>query len=119
MVRVLIIENDRQNRALITFILEKNGFDVLEAINGQAGVQLAIMERPDLILMDIQLPIMNGFKATEILRKNNETKDIPIIAVTAHVMNGDWQKAFKTGFTDYLIKPFSISDFLTLVNEYV
>lgn len=119
MVRILIIENDKHTREMITFILQKNGFEVLEAINGQAGVEMAISEKPDLVLMDIQLPIMNGFKATKLIRKNKETKNLPIIAVSAHALNGDREKAFNVGFTDYLIKPFSIAKFLTVVNGYM
>ncbi|MFX0020966.1 MAG: response regulator [Candidatus Hermodarchaeota archaeon] len=119
MVKILIVENDKNNRELIAFILKKRGFEVLEAINGQAGVEMAIKENPDLILMDIELPIMNGFKATETLRKNKETKDVPIIAVSGHAQNGHADKAFNLGFTDYLIKPFSIAKFLMVVNSHI
>ena len=119
MANILIVENDKNNREMIAFLLKKNGFKVLEAINGQAGVEMAINEKPDLILMDIQLPIMNGFEATKLLRKNKDTKDLPIIAVSTLALNGDREKAFNVGFTDYLIKPFSIAKFLTVVNGYV
>ncbi len=91
----------------------------MEAINGKAGVEMAINIKPDLILMDIQLPIMNGFEATKLLKKNKDTKDLPIIAVSTLALSGDREKAFNVGFTDYLIKPFSIVKFLTVVNGYI
>ncbi len=119
MAKILIVENHKNNREMIAFLLKKNGFKVLEAINGKAGVEMAINIKPDLILMDIQLPIMNGFEATKLLRKNKDTKDLPIIAVSTLALNGDREKAFNVGFTDYLIKPFNIVKFLTVVNGYI
>lgn len=119
MPKILLVEDDKNNRDLITYILEKKGFEVLQAINGQAGVEMAINEKPDLILMDIELPIINGFKAIEILRKNKETKNLPIIAVSGYAQNGDRDKAFNFGFTNYLIKPFSIAKLLMVVSSYI
>lgn len=119
MKKVLLVENDINSREFIATLLKKNGLEVFEAINGEAGVQLALIEKPDLILMDIQLPLMDGFKATDLLRNRKETKNLPIIAVSAHVMNGDRQRAFDVGFTDYIMKPFAISKFLEVVKRYL
>jgi CheY-like chemotaxis protein len=103
--RVLIIEDNKKNRLLTRDILEYYGYEVIEANDGQEGLKLARQKLPDLILMDIQMPLMDGFTAAGILKSEPATKDVKIIALTSLAMRGDREKIIAAGFDGYIAKP--------------
>jgi len=119
MKRVLVIEDNDINLYLMRTILEKLGHHVIEAQDGINGVKLAKMERPDLILMDIQLPGLDGYEATKKIRAMEETKDIPIIAITSYAMVGDKEKILAAGCTAYLEKPIKPKFFIEELKKYI
>ncbi|MQA91914.1 MAG: response regulator [Gemmatimonas sp.] len=102
---VLLVEDNEDNRTVYRTILEHFGYGVIEARNGEDGIRLAREEHPDLILMDISIPVIDGWEATRILKREEETKDIPIIALTAHALATDRMKAEEVGCDGYLAKP--------------
>jgi two-component system cell cycle response regulator DivK len=105
MPRILLVEDNEMNRDMLSRRLLRRGYDVVIALDGEAGVTMAASERPDLILMDMSLPVLDGWEATRRLKGTPETAAIPIIALTAHVMAGDRDKAFEAGCDDYDAKP--------------
>ncbi|HER23699.1 MAG TPA: response regulator, partial [Candidatus Atribacteria bacterium] len=105
MKRILIIEDNETNIYLISFILKKNGYEVLEAKTGEEGIELALKEKPNLIIMDIQLPGIDGLETTKRIRESKEDKGIPIIALTSYAMTGDRERALSAGCNGYLEKP--------------
>lgn len=105
MKNVLIIEDNDDNMALITFILESAGYRTMPAMTGMAGVEAAKRERPDFIILDIQLPDIHGDQVAQILRATPETRDIPIIAMTSFAMAGDRERLLASGCTAYIEKP--------------
>lgn len=111
MAKILIIEDNPQNLYLETFILEKNGHEVIQAQNGETGIALAKKVRPSLILLDIQLPGMDGYAVARELRKNPAIVHIPIIAVTSYAMAGDRDRILAAGCTDYIEKPINPDTF--------
>jgi len=115
---VLIVEDDLQNRQLVKDLLNIKGYDTIEATNGEEGIAIAKAEKPDLILMDIQMPVMDGIRALEILKGDPETREIPVVAVTAYAMKEDRQKYLDARFDDYVSKPFGTREFLQKVAEY-
>ena len=103
---VLIVEDDHDNRQIYSTILEHGGYRVLVAHDGEEGLRYARAERPDLILMDLSMPVLGGWEAIRLLKSDPETADIPTCAISAHVlMEGDYQRAIDAGFTAYLTKP--------------
>jgi len=108
---ILIIEDNEQNLYLETFILEKNGHEILQARSGERGIALAAEVCPALILLDIQLPGMDGYAVARELRKTPECKDIPIVAVTSYAMPGDRDRALEAGCSDYIEKPINPETF--------
>jgi two-component system, cell cycle response regulator DivK len=104
MKKILVVEDLELNRDLIVQLLEDT-YEVLTAADGAEGIQLAVHERPDLILMDLSLPIIDGWEATRRIKANAALQDIPIIALSAHAMMGDQEKALQCGCDDYLSKP--------------
>lgn len=112
---VLVVEDDPKNLKLVRYLLEANGYKTIEATDGRMGVESAIMNRPDLILMDIQMPYMDGIEATRILKAHPETKDIPIVALTSYVMEGDEERIMKAGFEWYISKPIDTREFIKKV----
>ena len=102
---VLLVEDNEDNRTVYRTILEHFGYGVVEARNGEDGVKMARERRPDLILMDISIPVIDGWEATKILKTGEDTKDIPIIALTAHALATDRAKAEEVGCDGYLAKP--------------
>ena len=115
--RILIIEDQEDNRAIMRDLLTGAGFELIEAVNGEEGVKLAESERPDLILMDIQLPIIDGYEATRQIRAIVDLKSIPIIAVTSYALSGDEAKTREAGCNGYVAKPFSPRQLLAKVRE--
>ena len=103
--RILVVEDQPDSRRIMRDLLGSAGFEVLEATSGGEGVRMAAQERPDLILMDLQLPVIDGLEATRRIKAKAALRAIPIIAVTAHAMRGDREKALANGCDDYLSKP--------------
>lgn len=104
MKKILVVEDVEFNRDLLVQLLEDE-YEILTAIDGAAGIELAEREHPDLILMDLSLPVIDGWEATRRIKANQSVRDIPIIALTAHAMRGDAERALKCGCDDYLSKP--------------
>ncbi len=117
--RILIIEDHEDNREIMRVTLGAAGFEVIEAVTGDAGVAMAESERPDLILMDIQLPGIDGYEATRIIKANPALRHIPIIVVTSYALSGDEVKAKEAGCNAYLAKPFRPRELLAMVCEFV
>ncbi len=117
--KVLVIEDNPMNRQLAVDLLEVAGFAVLQAETAEKGIELAKAELPDLILMDISLPGMDGLAATGILKQDPDTKDIPIVALTAHAMKGDEEKALSAGCIDYITKPIDTKSFPKTVGRFI
>jgi two-component system cell cycle response regulator DivK len=111
MAKILIIEDNEQNLYLETFILQKNGHEIIQARNGETGIGLAAKTLPALILLDIQLPGMDGYTVAKELRKNPAIAHIPIIAVTSYAMDGDRDRILEAGCTDYIEKPINPDTF--------
>ncbi len=103
--RILLVEDNEMNRDMLSRRLQRKGYEVLIAVDGEAGVKMALSDKPDLILMDMSLPIIDGWEATRRIKGLLETASIPIIALTAHVMTGDRDKALEAGCDDYDSKP--------------
>jgi two-component system cell cycle response regulator DivK len=117
--RILIVEDQEDNRTILRDVLSTVGYELFEALNGKDGVRLAQSERPDLILMDIQLPEMDGYEATQQIKSIAELKTIPIIAVTSYALSGDEAKARAAGCDGYIAKPFSPRELLAKVRKYL
>jgi two-component system, cell cycle response regulator DivK len=117
--RILVVEDTEDNRRILRDLLTRAGFDLIEATDGESGVSMATAHRPDLILMDIQLPVFDGYEATRRIKANPETKDIPIIAVTSYALSGDESKAIAAGCNGYVAKPFSPRKILAMVQEFL
>jgi two-component system cell cycle response regulator DivK len=112
---VLLIEDNDANRYLARFVLEKNGLEVIQASNGIEGVRIALERLPDLILMDIEMPEMDGYEASARLRADPRTAHTPIMAFTSFALPSERQRALRQGFTDYLEKPFDIDELVRRV----
>ncbi len=117
MATILIIEDNPDNMLLTVMLLESVGHDVLTAVDAEAGLTLARSERPDLILMDVQLPGMDGLEATVLLKADPLTRAVPVIALTALAMKGDEERIRAAGCDGYLAKPIGIQDFLTTIAQ--
>ncbi|MBN1500759.1 MAG: response regulator [Spirochaetes bacterium] len=115
---ILVIEDNEQNLYLVRFILEKNEYKVFASLNGKSGIELAASLKPDLILLDIQLPEMDGYEVAYNLRKNPDLANTPIIAVTSYAMPGDKEKAMEAGCNGYIEKPINPDTFLSKVEEH-
>jgi two-component system cell cycle response regulator DivK len=116
---ILVIEDNEQNLYLVRFILEKNGYTVSAALDGKTGIEMADRLRPDLILLDIQLPVMDGYAVARHLRANAALAAIPVVAVTSHAMVGDRDKAMAVGCNGYIEKPINPETFLSEVEMHL
>jgi two-component system, cell cycle response regulator DivK len=116
---ILVIEDNEQNLYLIQFLLEKHGLDVAAARTGKEGIQMAVNMRPQAILLDIQLPEMDGYAVAEALRQVEELKSTPIIAVTSYAMVGDRERIMAAGATDYIEKPIDPDRFADQVKKHL
>jgi two-component system cell cycle response regulator DivK len=114
---ILIIEDNEKNLKLMRDVLQFKGYDTLEATTAEQGIEVAVESIPDLILLDIQLPGMNGIEALKVIKEKQETTGIPIIAVTASVMTHDRHKLIEEGFDDYQAKPIEIKNFLERIEK--
>jgi len=117
--RILYIEDNEQNMYLVTYILGKHGYDVHSALDGQEGIASAVALQPDLILLDIQLPQMDGYAVARRLRANPELSKVPIVAVTSYAMAGDRDKALAAGCNGYIEKPINPDTFIQQVEQYM
>jgi two-component system cell cycle response regulator DivK len=108
MPKVLLVEDNEMNRDMLSRRLARRGFDVLIAVDGEQGVEMAKTDRPDLILMDMSLPVLDGWSATRRIKAEIDTRFIPLIALTAHAMAGDRDKALEAGCDDYDTKPIEL-----------
>ena len=115
--RILIVEDNMDSYELVRFILERYGYEAFLAVNGRDGVDAAIKQKPDLILMDLSLPEMDGWEATRLVKANQATKNIPIIALTAHALPGDRQRALDAGCDGYITKPIDLAELVRAVDQ--
>ncbi len=116
---VLLIEDNEQNRYLTTFLLEKSGYEVVSAVDGAEGIELAARVLPRVILLDIQLPTMDGYAVARALRDNPALRDTPIVAVTSYAMAGDKEKALAAGCNGYIEKPIDPETFVAQMESYM
>ena len=117
MLKILLVEDNEMNRDMLSRRLERKGFSVIIAIDGQAGINMATSESPDLILMDLSLPVIDGWEATRQIKANPATQSIPVIALTAHAMAGDEQKALEAGCDEYDTKPVDLKRLLAKIDS--
>ncbi len=117
--RILVIEDHEENRRILRYLLTSAGYELIEAVTGEEGVTLAETNHPDLILMDIQLPGLDGYEATRRIKGNPLLRQIPIIVVTSYALSGDDVKAFEAGCDAYVTKPFNPRQLLAKIREYV
>ncbi len=116
--KILLVEDVEFNRDLITQLLEDE-YEVVLAVDGESGVKRAEQENPDLILMDLGLPILDGWEATKRIKANDTLKHIPLIAVTSHVMVGEETKAFQAGCDDYIAKPIDEDELMRKIRKFI
>ncbi len=112
---ILIVEDNEKNMKLVRDILQAKGFETMEAGSAEEGIELALGRVPDLVLMDIQLPGMNGMEALKVLRSKEATAKVPVVAITASVMTQDRQQIMDTGFNGFIEKPINLREFLATV----
>ncbi len=117
--RILVVEDQEDNRRILRDLLTSVGYEIIEATTGEEGVALAETGHPDLILMDIQLPGIDGYEATRQVRAHPTLRQVPIIAVTSYALSGDDVKAMEAGCTDYVPKPFSPRALLAKIRQYI
>ena len=119
MSKILLVEDNEMNRDMLSRRLERKGFEVVIAVDGQAGVEMASSTSPDIILMDLSLPVMDGWEATRQIKANPATQGIPVIALTAHAMSGDEVKAREAGCDDYDTKPVNLNRLLEKIGNFL
>jgi two-component system, cell cycle response regulator DivK len=117
--RILVVEDQEDNRRILRDLLTSVGYEVVEAVSGEDGVRMAETQAPDLILMDIQLPGLDGYEATRRIKANTVQRQIPIIAVTSYALSGDDARAFEAGCDAYVSKPFSPRALLAKIREFL
>ncbi len=116
--RVLIVEDNEKNMKLVRDVLQATGYRTLEATTGEEAVELALSQAPALVLMDVQLPGIDGVEALERLRRNERTASIPVLALTAQAMSGDHERFLEAGFDGYLAKPVDVGELIETVREH-
>jgi two-component system cell cycle response regulator DivK len=119
MSKILLVEDNEMNRDMLTRRLERKGFEVVIATDGKAGIDMASSASPDIILMDLSLPVIDGWEATRQIKGDPATQSIPVIALTAHAMAGDEQRALEAGCDDYDTKPVDFKRLLGKIENYI
>ena len=119
MPKILLVEDNEMNRDMLSRRLKRRGYDVVIAVDGAESIKITNAQTPDLILMDMSLPVMDGWEATRNIKADPVTKSIPVIALTAHAMSGDRQKALEAGCDDYDTKPIDLSRLLTKIQTFL
>lgn len=119
MKRILVVDDNEDSRELVKKILKKHGYEIIEAVDGEDAIVKAVAYRPDLILMDISIPKIDGYEVTKRLKSRVDFKEIPIIAFTAHAMKGDQEKALEAGCDGYISKPINVRDFPEQIKLYL
>jgi two-component system cell cycle response regulator DivK len=117
MKKILLVEDNEMNRDMLSRRLARKGYEVSIAVDGQQGVEMAQTSAPDLILMDMSLPVLDGWEATRRLKDSNATRHIPVIALTAHAMSGDRERALEAGCDDYDTKPIELTRLLEKIES--
>lgn len=115
MAKILLVEDNEMNRDMLSRRLQRKGYEIVIAVNGQEGIDLTVSESPDIVLMDISLPVVDGLEATRQLKANPQTCSIPIIALTAHAMSGDRERSLEAGCDDYDTKPIELPRLLSKI----
>lgn len=115
--RILVVEDNMDNYELVRYVLERAGYDVFLAVNGRDGIDAARAQKPNMILMDLGLPEMDGWNAIKSLKSDEETKNIPLYALTAHTLPHDRKRALEAGCDGYVAKPIQMKDFVSVVEE--
>lgn len=119
MYKILLVEDNEMNRDMLSRRLKRKGYEIIIAVDGGEGIEKAISEKPDLILMDMSLPVIDGWTATQKLKEKDNTKLIPVIALTAHAMQGDYEKALAAGCDDYDTKPIELPRLLAKIESFL
>ncbi len=119
MPKILIVEDNEENRDSLTRRLERRGFEIIIAVDGRAGVETAVAEKPDLVLMDMNMPEMDGWEATRQIKAIPELAGVPVIALTAHAMTGDRERAIEAGCVDYHTKPIEFPKLLAQIEAFL
>jgi len=117
--RILVVEDQEDNRQIIRDLLSATDYEIIEVVNGEQALAAVAKQRPDLILMDIQLPIMDGYEATRRIKADSALRSIPVIAITSYALSGEDQKARAAGCDDYVPKPYSPRLLLTKIRQYL
>jgi CheY-like chemotaxis protein len=116
---ILVVEDNELNMKLVRSLLMIGNYEIIEAPDAETGMHLMKKHQPDLVLMDVQLPGINGLRATRIIKKDPAIKDIPVVALTSYAMQGDEEKAAEAGCTGYITKPIDTKAFLEIINQYI
>ncbi|GMR08896.1 MAG: response regulator [Gammaproteobacteria bacterium] len=119
MATILLIEDNEMNRDMLCRRLQRSRYDVIVAVDGEDGIRVANEQSPDLIIMDMSLPIMDGWQATRLLKQSSSTQDIPVIGLSAHAMAGDKEKAIEAGCDDYDTKPVDMVRLLEKIGKFI
>jgi len=117
--KILVIEDNEQNLYLVRYILERNDYGVFAATDGKSGIEMASSLKPDLILLDIQLPVMDGYAVAKALKEDPELRSIPIVAVTSYAMPGDRERIMAAGCTGYMEKPINPQNFVAEIKNFL
>ncbi len=117
--RILVVEDNMDTYELVHFILEKNGYETFLAVNGRDGVNAALKQKPDLIIMDMSMPEMDGWTATSLIKNDAQTAAIPLIALTANALPGDRQRAMDAGCNEYITKPMDLGELVEAIQYWV
>jgi len=117
--KILVVDDNQDSRELVVKVLKNKGYVMVEAVDGEEAVEKAVAEKPDLILLDISIPKLNGYEVTRVLKSREESKDIPVVALTAHAMKGDRAKALEVGCEGYITKPINVRELPAQVKSFI
>jgi len=117
--KILVVDDNNDSRELVVKVLKNQGYEMIEAIDGEDALEKALSEKPDLILMDISIPKINGYEVTKRLKSLEEVKKIPVVALTAHAMRGDRAKALEAGCEGYISKPINVRELPAQIKSYL